>query len=423
MRGPLPPEGFAEQVGVPLERVESYLSLGLLDPEGDGLLDDYDVLRLALLSHFEDQGHAPERIPAELEQESHSVAQRIFRLGKDKYTLQDAADQVGVTLEQAQELSLALGFPIDSPLDREDIEPFGHLRGLLEIGMPWEIIIEGARVFSDALRRVAQAEINMTHRVLCERMAAEGAGEKDIMVAFHEAGPTLMELSSALLQHIHEDFLVQALADHAVGHLETTSATSVRGLQETTVLFVDLALFTPLAQAQGDELAAAVLDRFDAIVRKTNMSHGGRLVKQIGDAFMLTFSEPADAVRFSIETLDEARKEHEFPALRIGINSGPVLYRGGLRRQHRQRRISSDVDGDAECHPDDGIGRYGSARSGHNGRGGGGAPSPRSGGSDGDVSSRDDTGERPRPRVRDDRSRPSRGPVGAPRSRIFVLLA
>jgi adenylate cyclase len=329
MRGPLPPEGFAEQVGVPLERVESYLSLGLLDPEGDGLLDDYDVLRLALLSHFEDQGHAPERIPAELEQESHSVAQRIFRLGKDKYTLQDAADQVGVTLEQAQELSLALGFPIDSPLDREDIEPFGHLRGLLEIGMPWEIIIEGARVFSDALRRVAQAEINMTHRVLCERMAAEGAGEKDIMVAFHEAGPTLMELSSALLQHIHEDFLVQALADHAVGHLETTSATSVRGLQETTVLFVDLALFTPLAQAHGDELAAAVLDRFDAIVRKTNMSHGGRLVKQIGDAFMLTFSEPADAVRFSIETLDEARKEHEFPALRIGINSGPVLYRVG----------------------------------------------------------------------------------------------
>ncbi|MGH2756981.1 MAG: adenylate/guanylate cyclase domain-containing protein, partial [Actinomycetota bacterium] len=171
--------------------------------------------------------------------------------------------------------------------------------------------------------------ITMTHRFLCERMAAEGAGEKDIMVAFYEVGPSLMDMSNALLQHTHEDFLLEALAEHAVGHLEAGSQGGLRGAQQTTLLFVDLALFTPLAQAHGDEIAAEILDRFDTIVRKSNVQHGGRLVKQIGDAFMLTFSDPADAVRFSIDVMEVAGRERDFPALRIGINSGPVLYRVG----------------------------------------------------------------------------------------------
>lgn len=328
MRGPLPPEEFAEQVGLPLVRLEEYRSAGLLDPERDGLLDDFDVLRLALLSQFEDLGGSPEEIATEIGKEENSMVHRIFRLGQDKFTLDHAAEKVGVTREQVEELALALGFPTDATLDRADIEPFGHTKALLDLGLPWESVVEGGRVFGDALRRIAQAEINMTHRFLCERMVAEGADEKDVMVAFYEAGPPLMEMSNKLIEHIHEDYLVQALADHAVSHLEASSD-GLRGAQETTILFVDLALFTPLAQAHGDEIAAEILDRFDTLTRKSTVPHRGRLVKQIGDAFMLTFADPADAVRFSIEVMDSAARERDFPALRVGINSGPVLYRVG----------------------------------------------------------------------------------------------
>lgn len=327
MRGPLAPKEFSEQVGLPIERLEDYRSAGLLDPEGDGLLDDFDVLRLALLRPLEELGTA-EQIAAEISKETHPMIHRIFRLGQEIFTLDEAAGEVGVTREQVEELALALGFPTDAPLDRNDVEHFGHTKVLLDLGLPWETVVEGARVFGDALRRVAQSEINMTHRFLCERMAAEGADQEDIMVAFYEAGPSLMEMSNKLMEHIHEDYLVQALADHAVSHLEASSD-GLRSAQQTTVLFVDLALFTPLAQAHGDEVAAEILDRFDALVRKNTVPHGGRLVKQIGDAFMLTFPDPTDAVRFSIEVMDSAGREQDFPALRIGINSGPVLYRVG----------------------------------------------------------------------------------------------
>jgi adenylate cyclase len=98
---------------------------------------------------------------------------------------------------------------------------------------------------------------------------------------------------------------------------------------EATIVFVDLASFTPLAQVHGDEAAADVLDRFDALVRETLEGSGGTFVKQIGDEVMLTFTDPTNAVRFA-ETLDEAaRGEPNFPALRAGMHLGPVLYRVG----------------------------------------------------------------------------------------------
>jgi DNA-binding transcriptional MerR regulator len=43
------PEQFAELVGVPLETVQSYRRLGLLDPEKDGLLDDVDLMRIRVV--------------------------------------------------------------------------------------------------------------------------------------------------------------------------------------------------------------------------------------------------------------------------------------------------------------------------------------------------------------------------------------
>jgi adenylate cyclase len=44
---------------------------------------------------------------------------------------------------------------------------------------------------------------------------------------------------------------------------------------------------------------------------------------------MIVFDDAADAVRFAIEVDERAAREERFPALRVGIHSGPVLYRVG----------------------------------------------------------------------------------------------
>ncbi len=56
---------------------------------------------------------------------------------------------------------------------------------------------------------------------------------------------------------------------------------------------------------------------------------GGRVVKQIGDAFMLVFPEPRSAVACALEIEARSVDEPQFPAVRAGIHWGQVLYREG----------------------------------------------------------------------------------------------
>jgi class 3 adenylate cyclase len=72
-----------------------------------------------------------------------------------------------------------------------------------------------------------------------------------------------------------------------------------------------------------------ILERFSTIVREATSGWDGRLVKQIGDAFMLIFPEPRSAVACALEIATQAAGEPQFPAVRGGIHWGSVLYRDG----------------------------------------------------------------------------------------------
>ncbi|HKF92205.1 MAG TPA: hypothetical protein VKC52_12115 [Acidimicrobiia bacterium] len=59
------PDEFADLVGLSRDKVDSYRSLGLLDPEGDGLLDDLDLVRLDFVRHrLSQDGYDPESLAA-----------------------------------------------------------------------------------------------------------------------------------------------------------------------------------------------------------------------------------------------------------------------------------------------------------------------------------------------------------------------
>jgi class 3 adenylate cyclase len=72
-----------------------------------------------------------------------------------------------------------------------------------------------------------------------------------------------------------------------------------------------------------------MLDRFSGLVRHAAVRHDGKVVKQIGDAFMLVFDDAADAIACGLELRDAAADEPELPAVRIGAHTGDVLYREG----------------------------------------------------------------------------------------------
>ena len=76
-------------------------------------------------------------------------------------------------------------------------------------------------------------------------------------------------------------------------------------------------------------MAAGVLERFSQLVHEAVSHWDGRVVKQIGDAFMSVFAETRSAVACAVEIELRTAREAQFPAVRSGMHCGHVLYREG----------------------------------------------------------------------------------------------
>lgn len=96
-----------------------------------------------------------------------------------------------------------------------------------------------------------------------------------------------------------------------------------------TFVFADIAGFTALTEAHGDEQAADLVSAFcDAISEKLPAT-GGVRVKTIGDAVMLAIPDPAEAVHLGLRMTNELMLGHGAPEVRVGLHFGPAVQRFG----------------------------------------------------------------------------------------------
>ncbi len=96
-----------------------------------------------------------------------------------------------------------------------------------------------------------------------------------------------------------------------------------------TFLFADLAGFTALTEAHGDQQAVDVVAEFSTAVRTLLVAHEAREVKAIGDALMIHGRNPAAAIRLGLAIVHDVGGRHGFPAVRVGMNTGAALERDG----------------------------------------------------------------------------------------------
>jgi adenylate cyclase len=92
---------------------------------------------------------------------------------------------------------------------------------------------------------------------------------------------------------------------------------------ELTVAFTDLEDFTTYTETEGDDAARRLLIGHHRESERIVRSRGGRVVKRLGDGFMLTFPAPEAAVLACLELGETAPLR-----LRAGIHRGTVLVTG-----------------------------------------------------------------------------------------------
>ncbi|MCH8346222.1 MAG: YHS domain-containing protein [Chloroflexi bacterium] len=329
-------EELSRWTGEPVERLRQWRSRGLIGTEGGEGFPQEDVERTRLVQLFLRRGIGLEEIEKAAKGGLLDRFVDIVSLGRAGRTLSlaEAAEILGMDLDLLRRLSAASGFTEqDNTLTEEDVEGMRLAKAALDGGFPEEALLQLVRVYADALGRVAEAEARLFYFHIHDRLRAEGMSGEQLMDATEAAGDRVAPLMEPVILYYHRKGLERAMRENAVMHLAEeaglTEKAEVPGQMQRAVTFVDLSSFTPLAEAMGDVKAAEVLDRFSTLVREAAGRWDGRVVKQIGDAFMLVYPEPRSAVACSLEIEARTSREPQFPAVRSGVHWGSVLYREG----------------------------------------------------------------------------------------------
>jgi adenylate cyclase len=103
---------------------------------------------------------------------------------------------------------------------------------------------------------------------------------------------------------------------------DTASATA-------TFIFADIAGFTALTEAHGDEAAARVVAEFSDAVTRELPAFDAEHVKTIGDALMLRVPDPRQAVLLGLRIARDVMRGKRAPAVRVGLHYGPAVERDG----------------------------------------------------------------------------------------------
>jgi adenylate cyclase len=100
-------------------------------------------------------------------------------------------------------------------------------------------------------------------------------------------------------------------------------------MSAATFLFADIAGFTALTEAHGDEEAANLVGEFSEAVNAELPAYDGAHVKTIGDAILLRIPDPGGAVLLGLRITHELMRGHGAPAVRVGLHHGTAVERAG----------------------------------------------------------------------------------------------
>ena len=331
-------DDLSSRTGESADRLSEWQALGLVGaPESDSF-GPRDVARAQMIRDLLRLDVTVEAIAEEAGKGDPEFRRLLdwceFDVGQPLYSIGHVAEVTGLELEQLRRLMEAMGIHgRDDALTDDDVSALQCGRIALDAGYPEDGLVQLLRVFSDALGRAAEATARTTHFYLYDRMKTSGISDSEVEAKMGAVEGALNPLLEPTILYFLRRGLTRASRDgaliHLAQHFGVQQEGEAPGQFDAAIVFVDLSSFSLLAEAMGDVKAAEVLQRFSSLVRRATEIHHGRVIKQIGDAFMLVFSDVGSAIACSLEIESRTEDEPQFPAVKSGIHWGSVLYREG----------------------------------------------------------------------------------------------
>ena len=303
--------------------------------DSDGSFRPIDVQRIRVAEAFVDSGLALEDL-GRLVMEGHITfpnLEAVFGepIAASETTLAEFAAEVGREPEFLRRVYTQLGLPQPGDHDRLRADDLEFMREFLlvfdarDLGLGDDFLLRAARLCGDGISRVVESVNSLMREELLPAMVQSSSG-----LQMRGGGPFVAtgRLTGWLVRRHLEAVTHRNIVENIERVMEETGIGRRRDLSLPAIAFIDLSGFTRLTGSEGDEEAARLAVRLSNLVQESITSRRGRTVKTLGDGVMLHFPEPNEAVWTALE-LVESIPQAGLPAARVGISSGPVVFREG----------------------------------------------------------------------------------------------
>jgi adenylate cyclase len=287
---------------------------------------------------------AQARVVARMRERGHSLAslKRAVRDGRLAFgfveellpdtaptiSIAEAARRTGLEEELIERVMALLGTPTARAgmLTEQDAGAVDWVARVLAAGFPLVAMLQLVRVYAEALRKLADAEVRVFHLYVHEPLIREGVPALEMAEEMEGLARDLLPLTLPLMEYIHTRYLRFYMEQDVVGHMEAEFAEdSQLGRLSMAFCFVDLTGFTQYTEEEGDEEALDLVERFVDTV-EDSLPAEATIVKTIGDEVMIVSPDSATLTEWAFGFLGLFKDR---PQPRVGIHYGNAVYRGG----------------------------------------------------------------------------------------------
>lgn len=289
-------------------------------------------------------------------------------LGSDRHLRsREVSREAGVSLLSARKFWRALGFPnveeTAEAFTEADVRALHDVSGLVRDGLLDEATALGLtravgrsvdRMASWQLQLIAEVvgelhEMRETVRDLAEAASPNASPNADTNAAANpspNAAPAVPRPQDAGLEHGQEvseavtnladrlePLVVYAWRRHLAAHVqryvvEHAPDPEIQAVRRS-VGFADLVSFTRVVRRLSERELATLVSRFEATTSDVVASHGGRVVKTVGDEVLFVAQRVGQAAAIALDIAAEMGDDPLLPDVRVGLATGPVVARLG----------------------------------------------------------------------------------------------
>lgn len=254
-------------------------------------------------------------------------------LGEAAHLTQEQVEQTAAAFpaDRIRRLWRALGFvdpqPDELRFTEADVEALRLSQRLASDELIGPGVSESvARTVGQAMSRLAEAQTQL----ISEQLAADPA-----LSQLAQQHPDLLarELSDRFAKLLPElEWLIAyAWRRHMLAAVQRAVAGASRDLTDHTsaVGFCDIVGYTRAVRNMTSEDLSVLVATFEEVTSDVVVSHGGRIVKTLGDEAMFTTSDGVQAARLALALTDAFAERDAVPPVRVGLAYGPTLAHGG----------------------------------------------------------------------------------------------